>query len=275
MSNANSAQAKAFHALHAPGQFLILPNAWDPGSARMIESVGAKAIATTSSGLGWSCGYPDGSAIPVPVLASAVAAIARIVSVPVSVDIEGGYAADPDAVGRHVAAIVDAGGVGINLEDGNDPPELLVRKIAAARKAGERAGVALFINARTDVYLHSLVPKEKAVEESIARAARYRDAGCDGIFVPGVIDPASIKAIAAAVAPLPFNAMVRPGLSDGATLRGLGVRRLSAGGAIAMGSLSLTRKLATAFLAKGDSAELGAHIEGVTYPGLNALFKRG
>jgi 2-methylisocitrate lyase-like PEP mutase family enzyme len=273
--SANPSQAKIFHALHAPGQFLILPNAWDAGSARLIESCGAKAIATTSSGLGWSNGYPDGSAIPVAVLASAVAAMERVIAVPLTVDIEGGYAADPDTVGKNVAAILDSGGIGINLEDGNDPPELLVRKIAAARKAGERAGIALFINARTDVYLHALVPKERMVEESIARAARYRAAGCDGIFVPGAIDPPAIKAIAEAVAPLPLNAMVRPGLPDVATLASLGVRRLSAGGAIAMSALSLTRRLAADFLDKGDSAELVTHIQGVTYPGLNALFKRG
>ncbi|HEY5208413.1 MAG TPA: isocitrate lyase/phosphoenolpyruvate mutase family protein [Stellaceae bacterium] len=270
--SANPNLAEKFRALHE--QFLILPNAWDPGSARLIESCGATAIATTSSGLGWSNGYPDGSAIPIAVLGHAVAAIARVISVPLSVDAEGGYDGAPETVGKNVSILIDNGAVGINLEDGNDPPELMLRKIAAARAAGERAGVALFINARTDVYLHALVPKERMVEESMARAARYGAEGADGIFVPGVIDPDAIRAIAGAVAPLPFNAMMRPGLPAAETLKQLGVRRLSAGGGIAMGALSLTQTLTKAWLATGDSNELAGHIQGLTYPGLNALFKR-
>jgi 2-methylisocitrate lyase-like PEP mutase family enzyme len=270
--NANPGQAEKFHALHR--DFLILPNAWDAGSARMIESCGADAIATTSSGLGWSNGYPDGNAIPIDVLGRAVAAIARIIAAPLSVDVEGGYGVDADTVGRNTAAILDNGGVGINLEDGDDPPDLMLRKIAAARAAGERAGVKLFLNARTDVYLHALVPKERMLEESIARARRYAQAGADGIFVPGVVAPEAIRAIAAAVAPLPLNCMVRPGLPPAATLKALGVRRLSAGGAIAMSALSLIKKLATEFVANGDSNALAANIQGLTYPGLNDLFKK-
>ena len=268
---ATAHHADRFHALHR--DFLILPNAWDPGSARIIEAGGAAAIATTSSGLAWSCGYPDGNAIPVDVLAHAVAGIARVISVPLSVDIEGGYAGDAETVGKNVAVIIDSGGVGINIEDGTDPPDLMVAKIAAARRAGERAGVHLFINARTDVCLHALVARERMLAESIARAARYREAGADGIFVPGMTEPEALRAVAEAVAPLPLNAMVRPDLPPAAALRSLGVRRLSAGGAIAMSALSLTRKLAAEFLARGDSRALAANIEGLTYPGLNALFK--
>jgi 2-methylisocitrate lyase-like PEP mutase family enzyme len=269
--SANQGQAEKFHALHR--DFLILPNAWDAGSARIIESCGAAAIATTSSGLGWSNGYPDGNAIPIDVLGRAVAAMARVIAVPLSVDVEGGYG-DADTVGRNTAAILDNGGVGINLEDGDDPPDLMLRKMAAARAAGERAGVKLFLNARTDVYLHALVPKERMLDESIARARRYAQAGADGIFVPAAVEPDAIRAIAAAVAPLPLNCMVRPGLLPAATLKTLGVRRLSAGGAIATSALSLTKKLATEFLANGDSGVFAPHVQGVTYPGLNALFKR-
>jgi 2-methylisocitrate lyase-like PEP mutase family enzyme len=273
MSDTQRDQATSFRALHARGKLLILPNAWDPGSARIIESCGALAIATTSSGLGWSCGYPDGNAIPLAVLAGAVKAIARIIAVPLSVDIEGGYAGDPHAVGKNVAAILDAGGVGINLEDGTDAPDLLCRKIEAAREASEHAGIDLFINARTDVYLHALTAPDRAVDETIARAARYTEAGCDGIFVPGLIEPGAIRTIAEAVAPVPLNLMARPGLPAAAALASLGVRRLSAGGALAMGALSLTRKLATSFLEVGSSDDLVAHIQGVTYPGLNGLFR--
>jgi 2-methylisocitrate lyase-like PEP mutase family enzyme len=269
---ANPHHADKFHALHR--DFLILPNAWDPGSARVIETCGATAIATTSSGLGWSCGYPDGNAIPVDVLARSVASIARVISVPLSVDIEGGYASDAETVGKNVAVILESGGIGINIEDGKDPPDLLVRKISAARQAGEHVGVRLFVNARTDVYLHALVAKERMLAESVERAARYREAGADGIFVPGVTHPDALRAIAEAVAPLPLNAMVRPDLPPAAALKSLGVRRLSAGGAIAMSALSLTRKLATEFLAGGDSRALSAHIYGLTYPELNGLFRK-
>lgn len=270
--SANPQQADKFLALHR--DFLVLPNAWDPGSARIIETSGATAIATTSSGLGWSCGYPDGNAIPVDVLANAVAGIARVISVPLSVDIEGGYASDAETVGKNVAVILDSGGVGINIEDGKDPPDLMIRKISAARQAGQHVGVHLFINARTDVYLHALVPKERMLAESIERAARYREAGADGIFVPGATAADALRAIAQAVAPLPLNAMVRPDLPPAASLKSLGVRRLSAGGAIAMSALSLARRLATEFLANGDSLALSTNIQGLTYPGINALFKK-
>jgi 2-methylisocitrate lyase-like PEP mutase family enzyme len=142
-----SDQASRFRALHAPGKILVLPNAWDAGSARLIEACGAAAIATTSSGVAWSCGYPDGDAIPPRELVVAVARIVRVLSVPLTVDAEGGYASDPTRVGDTICALVDAGAVGVNLEDGNGSPDLLCAKIDAARKAAVRAGVALFINA--------------------------------------------------------------------------------------------------------------------------------
>ncbi len=144
-----------FRRLH-DGELLILPNAWDAGSARLIESRGAKAIATTSAGLAWSRGYPDGDALPVEQLLSAVRAIARVIGVPLTIDVEGGYSNDPAAVAGLVAGILEAGAVGINIEDGSGSPALLCAKIAAARESAGRAGVELFINARTDVYLRGL-----------------------------------------------------------------------------------------------------------------------
>lgn len=239
-----------FRKLHAPGQLLVLPNAWDAGSARLIESCGATAIATTSSGVAWSHGYPDGNQLPTRILAAAVAEIARVISVPLSVDIEGGYSSEPGTVGENVAAVIDAGAVGINIEDGSGPPELLCEKIAAAKGAATRAGVDLFVNTRTDVYLRRLVPAERAVAETIARAHRYRDAGCDGIFVPGLRDPDDIREIVAAVE-LPVNVMVWPGLPRVAELRTLGVRRLSAGAAVALAAYGVVRRAATQLLADG------------------------
>lgn len=261
-----------FRDLHAPGRLLILPNAWDAGSARLIEDCGAAAIATTSSGVAWARGYPDGNALPTRVLAAAVAEIARVIRVPLSADVEAGYSDDPRAVAETVTAVMSAGAVGINLEDGAGPPDLLCAKIEAVKAAAAKGGVDLFVNARTDVFLKRLVPPERAVDETIERARRYRAAGCDGVFVPALAEAAAIRAIVAGVAPLPLNAMAYPGLPDAAGLRELGVRRLSAGAAVAAAALGRARSRARAFLADGVSEAL--FDENVEYGPTNALFPR-
>lgn len=272
MSRADRNAGATFRSLHAPGRLLILPNAWDAGSARIIEECGATALATTSSGLAWAHGYPDGNALPPSVVASAVAEIARAVRVPVSADVEGGYSDDPKRVAEVVAAVVDAGAVGINLEDGSGSPDLLCAKIEAARSTAMRAGVELFVNARTDVYLRRLVAAERAVETTLERATRYRAAGCDGLFVPLLIDAKEIRAIVAGIEPLPLNVMATSGLAPAAELASLGVRRLSAGGAIASAALGLTRQLASGFLAEGRSDAVRG--QGVDYAAMNALLAR-
>jgi 2-methylisocitrate lyase-like PEP mutase family enzyme len=261
-----------FRELHAPGRFLILPNAWDAGSARIIEECGAKAIATTSSGLSWSHGYPDRNMLPPKVLASAIAEIARAIRIPLSADIEGGYSDDPARAAENASAVIDAGAVGLNIEDGTAAPDLLCAKIEAVKKAASRAGADLFVNARVDVYLHRLAPAERAVEMTLERAARYRAAGCDGIFVPFVADPATVRALVAGIEPLPLNLIAMPGLGPAAELAKLGVRRLSAGGALASAALGLTRRLASAFLSDGRSDVLFG--EGVDYAATNALLAR-
>jgi 2-methylisocitrate lyase-like PEP mutase family enzyme len=270
MTEHATTRAAAFRRLHeTAGKPLVLPNAWDAGSARMIEACGAAAIATTSAGLAWSCGYPDGNAVPPRVLAAAVAQIARVLAVPLTVDAEGGYSADPRAVGDAVAAVVDAGAVGVNLEDGNGPPEDLCAKIAAAKAAAARLGVDLFVNARTDVFLRGLVPPERAVAETIARARRYGEAGCDGIFVPLLADPDAIRAVAAAIA-LPLNVMVVPHLPPVAELAALGVRRVSAGSAIAQAAYGCARRAAQRLL--GDGRYDAMFETTINYGETNALF---
>ena len=264
-----AARADAFRALHVPGTPVRIANAWDAGSARLIESCGAAAIATTSAGLAWARGYPDGDALPPAVLAVAVAEIVRVVAVPVSVDAEGGYSDDPAVVAEHVRAIIDAGGIGINLEDGSGSPDLLVAKIEAARSASDQAGIHLFINARTDVYLRGLVPPEQAVEEALACGTRYRDAGADGLFVPGVKDPDAIREIVAR-AGLPLNVLVVPGLAPVTELATLGVARVSAGSAIAQAAAGLALRAATEFL--GDGRYDTMFERDVDYGTLNALF---
>lgn len=264
--SASTERAATFRRLHQG--LLLLANAWDAGSARLIESLGAEAVATTSAGVAWSHGYPDGDKLPVRLLAAAVAGITRIVKVPLTVDMEGGYSAAPPAVGEAVAAVVGEGGVGINLEDGGDDPDLLCAKIESARRAAARVGVDLFVNARSDVYLRGLGPRDRRVETTLARAERYRAAGADGLFVPGLADAAAIRAIAAGT-PLPLNVMAWPGLPPASELAGLGVRRLSAGSSIAQAALARTAALAAAFLRSGASDAVSE--DAMPYADINAL----
>jgi 2-methylisocitrate lyase-like PEP mutase family enzyme len=254
MTHPNPTTAGTFRRLHEKG-LLILPNAWDAGSARLVESLGAKAVATSSAAVAWSHGYADGHFLPVPILAAAVAEIVRRVDVPVSVDIEGGYSEEPAGAAATVSTVIDAGGVGINLEDGAGSPDLLCAKIEQVRAAASRLGADLFVNARTDVYLKNLVPPERRLDETLARAKRYREAGADGIFVPAVISAAAIHAIASAVE-LPLNVLARPDLPAASELEALGVRRLSAGSGLASAAFGRIASLAAEFLRTGASDPL-------------------
>jgi 2-methylisocitrate lyase-like PEP mutase family enzyme len=266
---AKAETAAIFHRLHEGPEPLLLPNAWDAGSARLMESLGAKAVATTSAGVAWTHGYPDGDVLPVRMLVSTIVAIARAVRVPLTVDVEGGYSDDPAAVEETVARIVEAGAVGINIEDGGGAPDLLCLKIERARRAGQHFGIDLFINARTDVYLRGLAPEGKRVAEVLSRAALYRNAGASGLFVPGLREPNEIKAVAAD-AGLPLNVMAWPGLPAAAELAPLGVRRLSAGSGIAQALWGKAASLAESFLKTGKSDPLG---EGaMAYGDINGLF---
>lgn len=261
----------SFQRLHQGPAILILPNAWDAGSARLIESLGAKAIGTTSAGLAWSRGYPDGNVLPNDQLMAATRDIARTVGVPLSIDIEEGYSDDERAVARLAAGILDAGAAGINIEDGPASPDRLCRKIAAIRGSASRSGIELFINARTDVYLRGIAVGNAAVEQVIDRAVRYRAAGADGLFVPGLADGEALATIVAAIDPMPLNIMAVPGLPPIEALQKYGVRRLSAGSWIAQAAWGLTSRLAAGFLA-GDAGEMfGAAAE---YGKMNELFAR-
>lgn len=271
MISAKADLATNFHRLHQGPALLVLANCWDAGSARLIESLGARAAATTSAGVAWSLGYADGNALPVPLLVSTIASIARAIRVPLTVDLEGGYAEDPAMVGETVARVIDAGAIGINIEDGSDAPDLLCAKIAQARQVGARCGVQLFVNARTDVYLRGLAPETARVTETLARARRYREAGADGIFVPGLLDPNGIREIAAA-AGLPLNVMASPGLPALPELAQLGVRRLSAGSGIAQAIWRRAASLAEAFLREGRSEPLAE--DAMAYGKINELVAR-
>ena len=267
MPSASRDSAARFHQLHQSG-LLLLANAWDAGSARLIESLGAPAIATTSAAVAWSHGYPDGDALPISTLAAAVAEITRVVRVPLSVDFEGGYSSDPATVGENVALIIGAGAVGINLEDGSASPDLLCAKIEHVKRTSARLGVNLFVNARTDAYLRDLVPDELQLEETLMRAARYRAAGADGIFVPGVVDAPTIKSLVAAVK-IPLNVLARPNLPAAPELAALGVRRLSAGSGVAQSLYGKASALVADFLRTGASGPMSSGA--MTYAEINAL----
>lgn len=256
-----------FRHLHDGPDLLILANCWDAGTARMVADQGARALATSSAAVAWSHGYADGDRLPVQLLLSTTRAIARVIDVPLSVDCEAGYSDDPAKVAETIAAVVDAGAVGINLEDGRAAPELLARKIERIK-----ARTDVFVNARIDVYLKALTPPAERVPETIARAARYRAAGADGIFVPGLIDPVEIAAVARAIE-LPLNLLARPGLPPGATLRELGVRRLSAGSDLAQTQWARLGGLVRDFLTDGRSEPLCEVT--TSWAEINARFSRG
>lgn len=262
-------QANAFRALHFdPAQPLVLPNVWDVASARLVERAGAAAIATTSAGVAWSLGRADGNALGREEAAAALARIAAAVSVPVTADIEVGYADDADGVERTVHAVLEAGAVGINIEDGAFPPADLVDRIGAARRAADRAGVPMFINARTDVYLAGLVAPAQHLSETLHRATRYLEAGADGIFVPGVSDVDTIRALAEAI-DRPLNVMAGPGSPDTAQLAGLGVARVSLGSGVAQAAYETARRAAAELLTTGTYGSLASSMD---YGELNSLF---
>ncbi len=247
---------------------MLLPNAWDAVTARLIESLGAQAIATTSAGLAWSRGYPDGNALPEDQLIAAIRDIARVIRVPLTVDIEAGYSDDPAAVARLVARVLAVGVVGINIEDGERSPDLLCKKIAAIRDQAH-SGADVFINTRTDVYLRGFARGEAATAEVIRRASRYHAAGCDGLFVPGLATADAMAAISAAIAPIPLNVMAVPNLPPMDTLEKSGVRRLSAGSSIAQAAIGRTSHLVSSFLAGTTSGMFDASAD---YGAVNRLF---
>lgn len=257
--------AQQLRDLHNGSALLVLPNAWDPASAAVIQHAGAPAIATTSAGVAWSCGWPDGDQLPAEEMVGAVRRILRVVDLPLTVDIEEGCSDDPEAVARLVATLVDAGVSGINIEDGAKSPDLLVAKLQAIRGALGRRD--LYINARTDVYLRGMAAGDAAVEEVTRRAKRYLEAGTDGMFVPGVSAIGEIRRLADAIAPAPLNVMLVPGLPSHDELFAAGARRLSAGIALSLEAYANTARMAAEFMGRAEPAP-------VSYPLLNTLLKK-
>jgi len=268
------AKAAAFRKLHDGPDLLVLPNAWDVASARIFEDAGFPAIATTSAGIAYAHGYPDQERISRPEMARAVQRIAASLRVPLTADMESGYG----DVAETVRAAIDAGAVGMNLEDATRDAakplfdlEVQVERIRAARAASDAAGVRLVINARTDVFLAAVGPEEGRMDDAIRRANAYRDAGADCLFVPGVADAARIAALAKAIRG-PLNILAGPGVPSAPELRKLGVARLSVGSGAMRAVLGLTRRIAQELRGPGT---YGAVLEGaVSYAEMNQLLSR-
>lgn len=265
-----SSQTSAFRSLHAGSELLILPNAWDAGSARIVEIIGAKAVATTSAGMAWALGIPDGYKLEPNAVLRVSEQITKTVKIPVSIDVEDGYSSQPLAVAEFALRLVDAGGSGVNIEDGADPTELLAKKIEAIKTAVSKRGVDLFINARTDVVLARLVPDSAFTAETIRRGNAYRSAGADGLFVPGLAAPSHIAEIAKGVE-LPLNVMAFKDLPLPPELVKLGAKRLSAGAGLAQLAIAETLAKGKQFLESGSTEVFDT---AVPYSILQNMFKR-
>lgn len=275
---ATPALANTFHDLHHGPAPLVLPNAWDALSARLIQQAGAAAIATTSAGVAWSLGYRDEQGAPAARMLTAAARITAVVDVPVTVDVEAGYGIDPDAVARTVEAILDLGAVGINLEDGpGQNGQLLLdldrqaERIAAARAAADARGVRLYINARTDVYLRQVGNPADRREHVAHRAQGYRYAGADGLFVPGLLDLDAIAWLAERVG-MPLNVMAGPGAPTVAELHAAGAARISIGAWLITATAELITEVARTVLASGGFERLAPAMQ---CGDLNQLFDLG
>jgi 2-methylisocitrate lyase-like PEP mutase family enzyme len=256
MSGAEQAiKAGLFRAMHYGPGLLLLPNAWDAISARIIVGAGFHAIATTSGGVAWALGYPDGEAAPWDEVVAATARIARCVAVPVTADIESGYGETPEAVGRSIADIIGAGAVGVNLEDGLRPDKVAaggrpirgladsVARIRAARAAADEAGVPIVINARIDLYIKNIGDEQSRFDEAVERGRAYLAAGADCVYPIALRDAATIGRLVKTLE-APVNIMVRAGLPNVAELEALGVARASTATALPLMAMGLIRQVA-------------------------------
>jgi 2-methylisocitrate lyase-like PEP mutase family enzyme len=271
-------KAESFRRMHDRQRILLLPNAWDAGSARVFEQAGFKAIATTSAGVSRCVGYPDGQVIPRDEMVTMVRWIARAVRIPVTADMESGFGRDATEIAETVRMVIAAGAVGINLEDtvhgeGRKLYELpeAVERVRAAREAADAAGVPIVINARTDVYLVGIGEKSTRFEHAVRRLNAYREAGADCLYPMGIFDVETIERLAKAVNG-PINVMGLPGVPPAAELERLGVARVSTASGPARVALTATRRVAEQLMRDGSFEIFG----GDTMSGqdANALFAK-
>jgi 2-methylisocitrate lyase-like PEP mutase family enzyme len=250
MTNANqAAKANLFRDLHRGPKILVLPNAWDVASARILENAGVAAIATTSAGVAFTLGYPDGQKISREEMLAVVGRIAAKVKVPVTADIEAGYGNRPEDAALTARAVIEAGAVGLNLEDGADDGQLVdlslqLEKITAVRESSRKMGVPLVLNARTDVYLRGAGKPEARFGETVKRLIAFQEAGADCLFAPGVRE---LEIISRLVHELqhPVNILAGPGSPSIPELQKIGVARVSLGSSTMRATLGLVQRIAS------------------------------
>jgi len=271
-------KAEAFRQMHDRGRILLLPNAGEAASARIFEAAGFSAVATTSAGVAYTAGYPDGEAIPRDDMVTIVRWIARSVQVPVTSDIESGFGGSPREVGDTVRMVIEAGAVGINLEDTIHGVErqlydlpLAVERVRAARAAAEVAGVPIVINGRTDVFLLGIGEKASRFEHAVRRLNAYREAGADCLYPMGYLDSQTIAALVKAIDG-PINVMGVPGMPPVAELQRLGVARVSTASGPARIAMTATRKLAAELSRNGIFDLFGG--DTMTHQAANELMVR-
>ncbi|MBI2649023.1 MAG: isocitrate lyase/phosphoenolpyruvate mutase family protein [Thaumarchaeota archaeon] len=267
-------KAEEFRALHHGDHILVLPNCWDVPSARVFEDAGFPAVATSSAGLMVSLGYPDGEVIGKGELLSVVAKIAKALSVPLSADVVAGFGETPKEVASTIRSIIEAGAVGINIEDFVHatkkliPMEAQAEKLRAIKQLSQSMGVPLVINARTDALRYDPGDEVAKLEEAIRRAKAYRDVGADCVYPMGLTDAMSISKFVKALS-FPVNVMVRPGLPSVRELERLGVARVSLGPTASYAAMGLLKRIAKELLEKGTYQTL---LEGaITIDELNRL----
>ncbi len=272
-------KAAAFRKLHDGSRILVLPNAWDVASARILEAAGFSAIGTTSCGVAWSLGYPDGERMSREEMLEAVRRIASRVALPVTADMETGFARTPEGAAETVRGVIAAGAVGINLEDGTHDPRrplvdvsLHVEKIRAAREAASPAGVPLVINARTDAVWSGAGEANARLDEAVRRANAYRAAGADCLFVFGVRDAGAIARLVREIDG-PLNVMAGPGVPSIPELAQLGVARVSVGGGPMRATLTLLRRIADEL--RGPGVYTTFTQDTIPYGELNTLLAAG
>ena len=247
--------------LHQGPRILVLPNVWDVVTARIVEAAGFSALATTSAGVAFALGYPDGERISRAEMVAAVRRIAGRVRVPVTADMEAGYGRTPQAAAETAREVIAAGAVGMNLEDapadgdGLFDVALQAERVRAARESAEAAGVPLVINARTDVFLASIGAPETRLSHAVRRLNAYRAAGADCLFAPGVTDRATIATLVREVGG-PLNVLAGPGCPPVPELEALGVRRLSLGSGVMRATLGLVRRIADELRGPGTFSAL-------------------
>jgi len=270
------AKARLLQTLHRPGAPLVLANVWDAATAKLVALAGAPAIATASASVSWTLGVPDGDHLDRTRALAQTALIAAAVDLPVTADLESGFADTAAGVADTVAELLATGAVGVNLEDAAPSGGRALRplgeaaeRIAAARRAADQAGIPLFVNARTDVYLRGVGDPAGRLDEALARARAFAEAGASGFFVPGVADPSEI-AVLAKEAGLPVNVMAGPGAPSVAELAALGVARISLGPGLAKVAYAAVRRAAQEVYASGT---YGALDGGLDYAELNGLFQ--